>query len=234
MKKNIDKQTSFMKMRRQAEERLRNKAGDVSGKVLDDSQKLIHELEVHQIELEMQNDELRRTQRKLLESRDKYHELYDFAPVGYFTLDDRALIRQVNITGTDLLGFQRNKLINTKFSRLISPDFQDGFYFHCKQIFESGTKQTCDLKIIKQDLAVKDETTGSSQFRTAVTDITEKVLAKKLLQESEEKFRLMFNQMVSASALFEVIYNKKGNPEDYRYLEVNQAFEHNTAKKKVR
>ena len=87
MKEPKEMSQNFKNLRRQAEERLHDKAGDVSGKDLDDAQKLIHELEVHQIELEMQNEELRRTQVKLVESRDKYHELYDFAPVGYFTLD---------------------------------------------------------------------------------------------------------------------------------------------------
>ena len=167
MEKNIDNPTSFKKLRRQAEERLRDKAGDVSGKALDDAQQLIHELEVHQIELEMQNEELRSTQKKLVESRDEYHELYDFAPVGYFTLDEKALIRQVNLTGADLLGIQRSKLINTKFSHFISPEFQDDFYFHCQRIFENGTQQTCDLKLVKLDgtlfdarldsIAVKDK-----------------------------------------------------------------------------
>ena len=75
---------------------------------------LIHELKVHQIELEMQNDELRNTQMKLIESRDQYHELYDFAPLGYFTLDEKALIWRVNLTGADLLGLPKSKLINTK------------------------------------------------------------------------------------------------------------------------
>ena len=232
----------FKNLRRQAEERLRGKAGDVSGKALDVAQKLIHGLEVHQIELEMQNGELRRTQMKLVESRDKYHELYDFAPVGYFTLNKEARIRQVNLTGADLLGIQRSKLINTKFSRFISPDFQDDFYFHCKRIFESGTRQMCDLKLVKQggmffyarldSAAVMDKAAQSSQFRTAVTDITERVQAKDVLRESEEKFRLMFNQMVSASALFEVISDEWDKPVDYRYIEVNPAFEHNTGKKK--
>ncbi len=242
MKKNTGKSTRFKKLRKQAEERLRDKAGDVSGIGIEDAQKLIHELEVHQIELEMQNDELRSAQRKLVESRDKYHELYDFAPVGYFTLDEKALIRQVNLRGANLLGTQRSKLIYRKFSAFISPEFQDDFYFHCKRIFENGTQQTCDLKMVKLDgtlfdarmdsIPAKDEVAVSGQLRTAVADITEQVQAREVLQESEEKFRLMFNQMVSASALFEVIFNKRGKPEDYRYLEVNPVFEHNTGKKK--
>ena len=242
MKEKKNKSQSFGRLREQAEERLRDKVNDVSGMTLSDVQKLIHELEVHQIELEMQNEELRRVQVELAESRDIYHELYDFAPVGYFTLDKKALIKQVNLTGADLLGLPRSKLIDTKFSRFISPDFQDEFYFHCQRIYESGTKQTCDLKLVKKDgthidarfdsLLDPAKAAASGQFRTAVTDISERVQAKKVLQDSEKKLRLMFNQMVSASALTEVIFDKSGKPHDYRYIEVNPAFERITAKKR--
>jgi len=98
------------------------------------------------------------------------------------------------------------------------------------------------LKLVKLDgtlfdarldsIAAKDKVAASRQFRTAVVDITERVQAKEVLQNSEEKFRLMFNQMVSASALFEVVFNKRGRPEDFRYIEVNPAFEHSTGLKK--
>ena len=243
MNENRDnKSQEFISLRRQAEKRLHLKTGDVSGTNRDDLQKLIHELEVHQIELEIQNEELRRTQMELVETRDEYQALYDFAPVGYFTLNEKSLIKQVNLTGADLLGIQRTKLIGAKFTRFILPDFQDDFYFYCKQIFETGTKQTCDLKLLQPDgtsfyarldsIAVKDKTNSSKQIRIALTDITEEKRASGLLSDSEKKLRQMFNQMVSASALTEVIFNNNGKPRDYRYIEVNPAFEVITGKKR--
>jgi PAS domain S-box-containing protein len=236
VKKNKDNTPQeFKNLRRQAEEKLRAKGGDISRANRGELQKLIHELKVHQIELEMQNEELRRSQLELAESRDKYHMLYDFAPVGYFTLDEKALIKQVNLTGADLLGLPRSRLINAKFVHFISPEFQDDFYFHRRQIFETGLKQTCDLKLLKQDgtffyarldtVAVKDKTKDSNQIRIALTDITQEKHSSDLLRESEKKLRTMFNQMVSGSALTEVIFDRNGKPYDYRYLEVNPAFE---------
>ena len=181
-------------LRRQAEERLRHLAGDVSGKDLADVKKLIHELEVHQIELGMQNEELRRSQEKLGESRDKFQELYDLAPVGYFTLDKKARIRQVNLTGADLVGLQRSKLINTKFSRLITPDSQDDFYLHCKKTYETQAPQSCELQLKQKDstllyvqLASNVEQDGAgnySQLRVVVTDISRRRQAEDELQKS--------------------------------------------------
>ena len=204
---------------------------------------LVHELQVHQIELEMQNDELRRTQVELVESRDKYHELYDFAPLGYFTFDEMGRILDVNLTGADLLGIHRSKLLNMKFSSFISSDFQDTLYFHWKGLIESETHQTCELMLKKQDgqrfyaklesVGVKDKTNNLIQIRTALSDITAEMRAHHLVDESEKKLRQMFNQMVSGSALTEVIFNKSRKPSDYRYLEVNPAFEHITGKKRT-
>ena len=196
MKINKNNHRDFQKLRRLAEKRLLARDVEVANMSSKDINELIHELEVHQIELEMQNEELRSTQIELIESRDQYHELYDFAPLGYFTLDEKAVIWRVNLTGADLLGVPKTKLINTKFSHFISPEFQDDFYFHCKRIFESGTKQTSVLNLVKPDgtlfdvrldsIAVKDEASTCKLFRTAVTDITELLQAKKVLQEAHD------------------------------------------------
>jgi len=196
MKINKGNHRNIQKLRRQAEKRLLARDVELANMSSKDINELIHELEVHQIELEMQNEELRNTQMKLIESRDQYHELYDFAPLGYFTLDEKALIWRVNLTGADLLGLPKSKLINTKFSRFISPEFQDDFYFHCKRIFENGTKQTSVLKLVKpggklfdarlDSIAVKDEASACKLFQTAVSDISELLQAKEVLQEAHD------------------------------------------------
>ena len=80
---------------------------------------LVHELEVHQIELKMQNDELRRIQGELENSRDKYSHLYDFAPVGYFTTSEKGIIEEINLTCADMIGIERSTLIGKPFSRFI-------------------------------------------------------------------------------------------------------------------
>lgn len=84
-----------------------------------DAAALLHELQVHQIELETQNEALRQAQVALEESRDRYADLYDFAPVGYFTLSDTGLIAAANLTGAALLGFERKKLVGRRFDALV-------------------------------------------------------------------------------------------------------------------
>ncbi|MFI3138297.1 MAG: PAS domain-containing protein [Methylococcaceae bacterium] len=91
-------------------------------------EELLHELQVHQIELEMQNEELRRTHALLEESRDRYIDLYDYAPVGYFLLTQNGLIADVNLTAAELLGMDRRKLLSRRFAALIAP--QDGDQWH--------------------------------------------------------------------------------------------------------
>ena len=181
-------------LRRRAEELLRQRPEDIQAIPGGDIQRLIHELRVHQIELEMQNEEVRKTQGEINELLTKYFDLYELAPVGYFVLDKKGLILEANLTGANLLGVQMRYLIKERFSRFVEPDSQDLFYFHRKQVLQTGAKQICELRLVKKDgtpfhaqldsMAVQDGDGNSKQFRTAITDITERKQAEEALQES--------------------------------------------------
>jgi len=112
---------------------------------------LIHELQVHQIELELQNEELRRTQAELDASRSRYFDLYDLAPVGYCTLNEHGFILESNLTFCNLLGVTRNAMTMTTFSRFIEPEDQDKFYVHRHRLMISGKTESCELRLRNKD-----------------------------------------------------------------------------------
>lgn len=162
---------------------------------LKDINELIHELEVHQIELEMQNEELRQAQIDLEAARDKYADLYDFAPVGYFSLTNKGLILDANLNGATMLGIERRKLTGRPFSQFISKDDQDVFYLHRQKLFKTKTKKFCELKIAKKDgtefyaqlesCPVTDEAGNCSALRFSLSDITERKQAEMALIVSQ-------------------------------------------------
>ena len=159
-----------------------------------DVPRLIHDLRMHQIELEMQNEELRRVQIELEESRNKYVDLYNFAPIGYFTLDKRTLILEVNLAGAALLGVERSYLANKRFSHYIAKENQDAFYSYRKRLVETKSPQSCELKMLKNDgtlfhaelkgVAVFEASANLSQYRLAVLDITQRTRGEIILQEN--------------------------------------------------
>ena len=133
-----DSTDKFSVLRSQAEELLGPVSGgqdDISALSTDEIQRLVHELRVHQIELEMQNEELRQAQIKLEELKDKYLDLYDFAPVGYMTLNDRGLILETNLTTVQLLSMERTSLIKMFFSHIVCEEFTDTFYLYLQQVY---------------------------------------------------------------------------------------------------
>ena len=110
-----------------------------------------HELQVYQIELEIQNEELRQAQLAMEESRDQYMELYEFAPVGYLTLDHSGLIEKANLTASKILGVERIKLINRRLASFLAPEACDRFHLHFQEILKSDSTQSCDLLLNSTD-----------------------------------------------------------------------------------
>jgi two-component system, cell cycle sensor histidine kinase and response regulator CckA len=186
-----------------AEEKL-SKSSDTIPELKDKTpEDIIHELQVHQIELETQNEELKRVQLELEQSKDKYQDLYDFAPVGYFTLSDKGMIKEVNLTGASLLRIPRPKLINMRFGHFVAPESEDKWYQHIVDVLKQEVKQTCDVAIKCGDgsllharlasmrMDVPSERLGpnfgSHAVRVAVTDITEGMRA----EQEVRKFKMI-------------------------------------------
>ena len=166
----------------------------------------LHELRVHQIELEMQNEELRRTQEELEGSRARYFDLYDLAPVGYFTLSEPGLILEANLTGAKLLGVARSALVKQPLSRFVVREDQDIYYLHRKALLETGAPQSWELRLLKKDAApfwVRVEATtaqdaeGTSVCRAVVSDITE----RKRDEEEKAKLEAQNRQLQRAEGL---------------------------------
>jgi PAS domain S-box-containing protein len=187
-------------LRRQAEK----KAGSMEIMELEclspEMQHVIHELQVHQIELEMQNEELRRTQAELDASRALYFDLYNLAPVGYFTLSNKGLIQEINLTAAGMLGLTRNVLVMQRISRFIFKEDQDVFYLNLKKLIITSEPQECDLRIQRDDATTfwaRIETSlvkssdESPAFRVVMIDITARKRTEEALFRSEAHFKLL-------------------------------------------
>lgn len=131
-----------------AEEELKNENPAPAGMVDYDNQRLIHELQVHQIELEMQNEELKMAHDQAYEAIEKYVELYDFAPSGYLTLSTEGDILELNYSAANMLGGNRNRLKNTRFGLQISHDSLTAFNQLMERCFKLNEKENCELILL--------------------------------------------------------------------------------------
>ena len=140
-----------------------------------------HELKVRQIELEMQNEALRQSRTELEASRERYFELFDVAPVGYFTLTHDAQILEANLTGAKLLGVSRSDLLDRPFTRFILPEDQDGYYHHRRAVVNAGSPATWELRMVRADgrsfharleSAPSRPVDDHGAFRTVVSEIS--------------------------------------------------------------
>jgi len=197
MKNKNDQLGQTAELRRLAEEIVSGKKALIPGNLLPEQmERVFHELQVHQIELEMQNEELRRTQVELESSRLRYFDLYDLAPVGYCTVSKQGLILEANLTFLTLLVRARGTLINSPLSRFILTEDQGIFYRYHHAITATGTPQTFELRLTKDKAlfwarlvmsAVMDDG-GIPTYRVVVSDITD-------LKHAENELRMLNNSL---------------------------------------
>ncbi|MGC8495200.1 MAG: PAS domain-containing sensor histidine kinase [Syntrophobacteraceae bacterium] len=185
-------------LRMRAEENLTSEPGRPCGIQLQEANHLIHELRVHQIELEMQNQELRRVQNDLEISRSRYADLYDFAPLGYFTFDEQGRIIELNLTGARQLGIERSNLIKAPFVAMVAEPDMKVYLSHLEKIFDTREDHTCEIRLkakdggefhARLDSIFLENANGSVSCRTSVTDISERKRAETALLESEQRVR---------------------------------------------
>jgi PAS domain-containing protein len=140
--------TDAQMLRKKAEEKLKNKQKKINNPVTEtDVKKLLHELQVHQIELEMQNEELREANETVETALKKYTMLYDFAPMGYFTLDSDGSICELNFTGAEMLGDKRVSLENKNFKLFVSEDSHSVFDRFFSKVYIGKSKESCRVML---------------------------------------------------------------------------------------
>ncbi|MBI4862801.1 MAG: PAS domain-containing protein [Candidatus Riflebacteria bacterium] len=170
-------------LRRRAEERARALGVQhPDGLSAEETARLVHELRVHQIELELQNEELRQTQESLQRWLSRYFDLYDLAPVGYVTVNEKGAIDEANLTAAALLGMTRVSLIGRPLTMSIHPEDQDIYYLHRRLLLERRDPGSCELRMLRADgtpIWVRMESTvtldtrdGSRTCRITLSDIT--------------------------------------------------------------
>ena len=165
--------------------------------------KLMHELQVHQIELEMQNEELKKTQLELALARERYFDLYDLAPISYCTTNEQGVILEANLAASELLGEPRSELVGQPISHYIGKECQDDYY-HCRRLlYASGDRQGCELQLAKPDgealwvyltITAAKDIQGDRVYRVVLTDITvAKILARAMLDSDASLHSLAAN-----------------------------------------
>ncbi|MCL4215480.1 MAG: PAS domain S-box protein, partial [Candidatus Hydrogenedentes bacterium] len=214
MKRKEDQSNEIAKLRGEAEaifrERTPTLPEDLQDHTPEEVKRMLHELRVHQLELEMQNEELRRAQVELDAARARYFDLYDLAPAGYCTLSDTGLILEANLTAATLLGVNRSALIKRRFAEFIFKEDGGALYLRRRQLSESGHPQSCELRMVKKGGAVfwarlamsaAHDTDGQPVCRVMICDITEERQSEGALRASEAKYRAFFDNSMDAMLL---------------------------------
>jgi PAS domain S-box-containing protein len=226
--KKTNHQSQFARLRAKAEELLKTRTEiPAQNNPESDIIKLVSELEVYQIELEMQNEELALAKQRAGDAAEMFAKLYDFAPVAYFTLSKEGEILQLNLNGATLIGKGRSQLLKARFGFFVSEDTKSVFNTFLENVFSNNVKQLCDVTIVRdskerlivQLIGIVNE--NSEECFISAVDITERVKAEEKLNESKEKYKKL-------SLLKKAILESPGGiiffalDNEYRYLDFSK------------
>ena len=172
-------------LRRRAEDTLQTRSSEkkVTARGLP---RLVHELEIHQVELKVQNEELRNAQVQLAESRDRYSKLYEFAPLAYVTLDRHGRVLESNRMATRMLGVEPRDLKRTSFTKFVTAESQDDWYLHRQAVSSSETTQVCEIRMRCADgslrsIRVESIAAGRPHMLSSFIDLTERKQAEEAI-----------------------------------------------------
>ena len=205
MGKKAEISDEMKELRRKAELGLRHEKLSIDSLSDEDVLKTVHELRVHQVELEMQNEELRNAQLELEDSRNNYSDLFDFAPVGYFVLDKKGNVSQVNLTGASMVGIERSLLLDNPFILCVCKEDRDSFYMKLREVFRTASRSHCDLAMLCRGKAefnaellfepIKDVNDQVTHCRIAAIDITRRKMAEQELITSRNQLRQLSSEL---------------------------------------
>jgi PAS domain S-box-containing protein len=167
---------------------------------------VIHELQVHQVELEMQNDELITAKAEYENLLQKFLDLYEFAPIGYFTLDRNGIILKSNFIGSQLLAKEKKHVLRRRFQSFIHSDSTDTFHLFLSRVFGTDQKQCIEIKMMDKEghmffvqldsSIIRDEAIKEKHCRMTVVDISERKKAEEIIKtslEEKEKMKIIFS-----------------------------------------
>jgi PAS domain S-box-containing protein len=219
------KTTKDDNLRIKAEEALKSKEDSSIECSGEDMRQLIHELRVHKVELEMQNEELRSAHALLEESRMRYADLYDFAPVGYFTFDEQGRIIEVNLTGAKQLGIERGNLVKTPFSAWVIESDRKAYLSHLRKVFDTRESEACEVRLKTKeggelygrlDSIFMKSAEGAVFCRTSITDISEKKRAEEVLKKAHDELERRVEER-TAELTLEIVERRRAQDETRTY-----------------
>jgi len=192
-------------LRRRAEAGLASENEALSDLSPDDCLAMIHELRTHQIELEMQNEALRKAEIELTDAREQYANLYNFSPVGYISLSPGLMIERANLAIARMLGVEACCLLHKPFSKFVFEEDQDIYYLHHRKLVGSGLQKVAQLWLMRADgstfwarletMAAHDLNMDAESLLMAVSDISLQKDAEQMLQQDVDQYRAVFESM---------------------------------------